>query len=67
VSNEKLEAELAKVRAERDALKTALDDLISWFPKKPSPPEWRIQGGQYGADDAVAAARALLVPVDDED
>jgi hypothetical protein len=46
--------------AENAALKAALNDLISWFPDKPTEPEWRIKAGEYGADDAIAAARAAL-------
>ena len=43
-----------------EALRSALTDLLSWFPEKPSDPEWRIKGGEQGANDAVAAARAAL-------
>ncbi|ALH82918.1 hypothetical protein [Sphingopyxis macrogoltabida] len=43
-----------------DLLETALGDLLSWFPDKPSDPEWRIKGGNYGADDAVEFARGTL-------
>ncbi len=46
--------------AERDRLRTALRDLMTWFPDRPSPPEWRLPGGKYGADEAVAEARAAL-------
>jgi hypothetical protein len=47
-------------RAEALSLRGALGDLISWFPDKPSPPEWRLRGGVHGADAAVEAARAAL-------
>lgn len=43
-------------------LREALEDLISWFPEKPSQPEWRLPAGEFGANDAVAAARAALSP-----
>jgi hypothetical protein len=39
--------------------KQVLADLMSWFPEKPAPAEWRFAAGQYGADDAVATARAF--------
>lgn len=41
-------------------LEAGLEDLLSWFPDKPSEPEWRIKAGNYGADDAVSIARSLL-------
>ena len=41
-------------------LETVLEDLLSWFPDKPSEPEWRIKAGNYGADAAVSIARSLL-------
>lgn len=47
-------------QAELEALRSAMADLLSWFPDKPSEPEWRIKGGEHGADDAVAFARAAL-------
>jgi len=40
-------------------LETALSDLVSWFPDKPRH-EWCLPAGEYGADDAVAAAKAAL-------
>ncbi len=49
-----------KHRNEASELRSALDDLLSWFPDKPSDPEWRLKGGQQGADDAVAHARNLV-------
>ncbi len=51
---------LRALAAERYTLREALADLMSWFPDKPSPPEWRFRGGEYGADEAVKAARAAL-------
>ena len=48
-------------QAERMArLEEALGDLVSWFPDEPSKPEWRIAAGEYGADDAISAARRAL-------
>ena len=41
-------------------LEMGLEDLLSWFPDKPSEPEWRIKAGNYGADAAVSIARSLL-------
>ena len=41
-------------------LEMGLEDLLSWFPDKPSKPEWRIKAGNYGADAAVSIARSLL-------
>lgn len=53
--------------AERDAalarvaeLEAGLRDLLSWFSDKPSPAEWRLEAGKYGADDAINQARSLL-------
>jgi hypothetical protein len=51
------EAEVTKVRE-------ALGDLLSWFPKEPSKPEWRLEAGPSGADDAVAHARSLIAKGD---
>lgn len=51
---------LSRQQAENERLREALGDLISWFPEKPSEPEWRIRAGERGADDAVEAARAAL-------
>ena len=42
------------------SLKEALSDLLTWFPDDASPSEWRIKAGEYGADDAIEAARALF-------
>ena len=52
--------EIASLRARVEALEGALVDLTSWFPEKPSDPEWRIKGGVFGADDAVEHARSLV-------
>lgn len=41
-------------------LETALGDLLTWFPDKPSEPEWRLKAGEYGADDAIKVAQAAL-------
>jgi len=49
-----------RLAAENAKLREALADLMTWFPDKPSAPEWRLPGGKYGADDAVEAARAAL-------
>ena len=54
--------ELDRLREENERLSTALGDLMTWFPEKPSDPEWRLKAGEYGADDAVEAARAALSP-----
>jgi hypothetical protein len=54
------EADRDRLAAEVERLRAALRDLMTWFPDKPSPPEWRLPGGEYGADEAVAAARAAL-------
>lgn len=48
------------LQAERDRLREALDDLVSWIPEKPSKPQWQFEAGEYGADDAIAAAREAL-------
>ncbi len=56
---EAVEAILA-LRARVSQIETALVDLMSWFPDKPSDPEWRIKGGEHGADGAVEFARAAL-------
>lgn len=61
-----LEAQLAASQAEAAALREALNDLTSWFPDEPSKPEWRIPAGKYGADDAIAQARALAGKQKDE-
>lgn len=51
---------LAAAEERVKVLEEALIDLMSWFPEKPSRPEWRIPAGEGGADDAVTAARAAL-------
>jgi len=50
---------IRRVRAEREALHSALVDLVSWFPERQPEPEWRIKAGEWGADDAIAHARTL--------
>ena len=52
--------ENASLRARVEVLREALVDLMSWFPEKPSDPEWRIKGGEFGADEAVEHARSLV-------
>lgn len=42
------------------SVEEALTDLLSWFPDKPSDPEWRIKAGEYGADEALDHARGLI-------
>lgn len=46
--------------AEIAHLREVLGDLLSWFPAKPSSPEWRLEAGDHGADEAVEAARAAM-------
>ena len=57
-------SQLAALKAENERLREALGDLVSWFPEeppaKPPEPEWRIRAGEWGADDAVSHARAVL-------
>jgi hypothetical protein len=48
------------LQAENDRLRVALADLVSWFPLKTRQQVWILDGGQYGADDAISAARAAL-------
>ncbi len=52
--------EIASLRARVEVMTGALVDLMSWFPEKPSDPEWRIKGGEFGADEAVEHARSLV-------
>jgi hypothetical protein len=56
----KVIAERDRLAAENARLRGALSDLMTWFPDRPSAPEWRLPGGKYGADEAVAAARETL-------
>ena len=53
-------AALQSLVARNAELEMGLEDLLSWFPDKPSEPEWRIKAGNYGADAAVSIARSLL-------
>lgn len=62
-----LAAALRSAEARVKELEGALGDLMSWFPEKPEPPTWSLKGGPYGADDAVAAARAALSPKPTDD
>ena len=39
--------------------RSALEDLVSWFPDSPSH-EWRIKAGESGADDAIEHARKTI-------
>jgi chromosome segregation ATPase len=41
-------------------MRVALADLTSWFPDKPTQPEWRLTAGVYGADEAIKAAQQIL-------
>lgn len=52
---------LETLSARIGVLEGALEDLVSWFPETPPrKPLWLIEAGEYGADDAVSAARAAL-------
>lgn len=53
-------ATIQSLAARNAELEMGLEDLLSWFPDKPSEPEWRIKAGNYGADAAVSIARSLL-------
>lgn len=49
------------VDKEKEELRSALEDLISWFDGGPSRwGPWIIDAGEYGADGAVKAARDVL-------
>lgn len=50
----------ARASNEAEELRSALHDLLTWFPDAPSPPEWRLKGGKNGADDAVKFARQII-------
>jgi len=43
-------AAIQSLVARNAELEAGLEDLLSWFPDKPSEPEWRIKAGNYGAD-----------------
>lgn len=51
---------LRSLSARVGELEQALSDLVSWLPEKPAEPKWEFKAGEYGADDAVACARAVL-------
>jgi hypothetical protein len=53
-------AEIAAKDAEIERLHSALTDLVSWLPERPTSPVWQLEAGAHGADDAIAAARAEL-------
>lgn len=55
-----LTGEISRLRAVNAELVKALDDLLSWFPNEPSKPLWQLTAGEYGADEAVEAARTTL-------
>lgn len=57
---------ITALEAEKAELVEALNDLVSWFPEKPTDPEWRLRGGERGADDAVTHARATLAKHQEE-
>jgi hypothetical protein len=54
------EEEVKELKTQSVELRSALHDLLTWFPDRPSPPEWRLRGGTQGADDAVEHARNLI-------
>ena len=58
--NELLTKRAETAEANQTKAVEALGDLLTWFPQKPSDPEWRLKGGEHGADEAVAFARAAL-------
>ena len=41
-------------------LRSVMEDLLSWFDDEPEPRQWVLPAGEYGADDAIKAARAVL-------
>lgn len=60
-----MEARATAAEAERDRMRAALADLVSWFDGGPSSyGPWIFRAGDRGADDAVNAARATLAPTD---
>lgn len=63
VAAEELEYTEATLRAENELMREALADLVSWFPETKPVPEWKIRAGEFGADDAVEAARNALAQV----
>lgn len=57
---EKAEAERDRLALANAELLAAFDDLMSWFPDKPTEPMWQMKAGEWGADAAIDEARALL-------
>jgi len=64
---EVLEAQLAALTERHEKaliaganMRLALADLMSWFPDKPTEPEWCLKAGVYGADEAIKAAQQIL-------
>lgn len=55
-----LRTDLARVTEERDRLRAAMRDLVSWIPSEATTPKWQLKAGEYGADDAIQHARQLL-------
>jgi len=41
--------------------------LTSWFPDRPTPPQWELPAGTLGADDAIEAARQFIKEQTDAD
>jgi len=54
------EAERDRLALANAELLAAFDDLMSWFPDKPTEPMWQMKAGEWGADAAIDEARALL-------
>jgi TPP-dependent trihydroxycyclohexane-1,2-dione (THcHDO) dehydratase len=52
-------AKLAEADKDAGRYLDTLDDLLSWFPEKPSH-EWRIKAGEMGADADIANARKII-------
>jgi hypothetical protein len=57
---EYLDAERDRLALANAELLAAFDDLMSWFPDKPTEPMWQMKAGEWGADAAIDEARALL-------
>jgi len=58
---EYLDAERDRLALANAELLAAFDDLMSWFPDKPTEPMWQMKAGEWGADAAIDEARALLI------